>query len=704
MEKKEITVALVGNPNSGKTSLFNALTGLNHKVSNFPGTTVEKKTGSFKLSPEKNAHIIDLPGTYSLYPKSADELVTYEILRNKAETNYPDLVVFIADASNLKRNLLLFTQVADLKVPIVLALNMLDVAERRGIKYDIDKLQEKLKVPVISLNARKKEGIDKLKELLLNDDLRVTAEYFSLQNVNSQLLDDLSKVTDKRNKYAALQYAINASSLISEKAKRLNEIFKHYQFDLIGFQEEEVLTRYKIIDETVKYARLKNVSQLKASITSKVDKILTHRYYGISIFLVLLLLVFQAMFSWSEYPKDWLEYGLGAFTNYVENTLPAGVLNDLVVHGILAGLTGVLVFLPQIILLFLFIAILEDVGYMARVGFIMDRIMRPFGMNGKSIVPLIGGMACAVPSIMATRSIENKKERLITILVTPLMSCSARLPVYTLLIGMMLEDSAKFGPFNVHGLVLMLMYLIGFFAAILSAWVFKLFIKQKEKTYFILELPGYKVPVFSNLLITIYEKGSAFVFGAGKIIIAVSVILWVIASTGPQANISKIENKYEALLNGNTNDSVKKELQLKMNAEKLEASYAGEFGKLIEPAIRPLGFDWKIGIALLTSLAAREVFVGTMNTIYSVNDDGDNSFSHIKTKMMAEINPRTGKPSYNTATFLSLMIFYAFAMQCMSTIAIVKKETDHIKWPIIQFLYLTALAYGSSFLVFNLFS
>jgi ferrous iron transport protein B len=704
LEKKEITVALVGNPNSGKTSLFNALTGLNHKVSNFPGTTVEKKTGSFKLSPDKNAHIIDLPGTYSLYPKSADELVTYEILRNKAETNYPDLVVFIADASNLKRNLLLFTQVADLKVPIVLALNMLDVAERRGIKYDIDKLQEKLKVPVISLNARKKEGIDKLKELLLNDDLRVTAEYFSLQNVNSQLLDDLSKVTDKRNKYAALQYAINASSLISEKAKRLNEIFKHYQFDLIGFQEEEVLTRYKIIDETVKYARLKNISQLKASITSKVDKILTHRYYGISIFLVLLLLVFQAMFSWSEYPKDWLEYGLGAFTNYVENTLPAGVLNDLVVHGILAGLTGVLVFLPQIILLFLFIAILEDVGYMARVGFIMDRIMRPFGMNGKSIVPLIGGMACAVPSIMATRSIENKKERLITILVTPLMSCSARLPVYTLLIGMMLEDSAKFGPFNVHGLVLMLMYLIGFFAAILSAWVFKLFIKQKEKTYFILELPGYKVPVFSNLLITIYEKGSAFVFGAGKIIIAVSVILWVIASTGPQANISKIENKYEALLNGNTNDSVKKELQLKMNAEKLEASYAGEFGKLIEPAIRPLGFDWKIGIALLTSLAAREVFVGTMNTIYSVNDDGDNSFSHIKTKMMAEINPRTGKPSYNTATFLSLMIFYAFAMQCMSTIAIVKKETDHIKWPIIQFLYLTALAYGSSFLVFNLFS
>lgn len=705
MEQKEITVALVGNPNCGKTSLFNALTGLNHKVSNFPGTTVEKKTGSFKLSANKNAHIIDLPGTYSLYPKSADELVTYEILRNKAETNYPDLVVFIADASNLKRNLLLFTQVADLKVPIVLALNMLDVAERRGIKYDLDKLQEKLQVPIISINARKKEGIDKLKEVLLDEKLRITAKFFSLEKVNPQLLLDISKVTDKRNKYAALQYAINASSLLSEKATRLSEIFKHYEFDIISFQEDEVLTRYQIIDETVKYARIKNTSQLRSPITSKIDKILTHRYYGIAIFLVLLLLVFQAMFSWSEYPKEWLEYGLNSFTNYIEKTLPAGILNDLVVHGVLAGLTGVLVFLPQIILLFLFIAILEDVGYMARVGFIMDRIMRPFGMNGKSIVPLIGGMACAVPSIMATRSIENKKERLITILVTPLMSCSARLPVYTLLIGMMLEDSARWGPFNVHGLVLMLMYLIGFFAAILSAWLFKFFIKQKEKTYFILELPGYKVPVFSNLLITIYEKGSAFVFGAGKIIIAVSVILWVLASTGPNANMQAIEKKYTVLLNNDTLTELhKKELHLQRNAQKLEASYAGEFGKLIEPVIRPLGFDWKIGIALLTSLAAREVFVGTMNTIYSVNNDGDNSFSHIKQKMMAEINPRTHKPSYNTATFLSLMIFYAFALQCMSTIAIVRKETGSIKWPIIQFVYLTALAYGSSFLVYNLFS
>ncbi|MCF8429037.1 MAG: ferrous iron transport protein B, partial [Bacteroidia bacterium] len=593
----------------------------------------------------------------------------------------------------------------DLEVPVILVLNMLDVAERRGIKYDIEKLKEKLKVPIICINARKKEGIEKIKDILLDEKNRVTTQFFSLEKVNPKMLSEIAKVNDKRNKYSALQYSINASNLISEKAIKLNEIFEKYKFDSIGFQEDEVLTRYQIIDDAVKYARIKNITQLKASITAKVDKILTHRYYGIAIFLVLLLMVFQAMFSWSEYPKEWIEYGLNSFTNYIQNTLPAGVLNDLIVHGILAGLTGVLVFLPQIILLFLFIAILEDVGYMARVGFIMDRIMRPFGMNGKSIVPLIGGMACAVPSIMASRSIENKKERLITILVTPLMSCSARLPVYTLLISMLLKDTAKWGPFNVHGLILMLMYLIGFFAAIMSAWMFQFFIKQKEKTFFILELPGYKVPLISNLLITIYEKGSAFVFGAGKIIIAVSVILWVLASTGPHANIQNIENKYTAIINNDTTtETVRKELSLQMNAQKLEASYAGEFGKLIEPAIRPLGFDWKIGIALLTSLAAREVFVGTMNTIYSVNDDGDNSFGHIKTKMMAEINPRTGKPSYNTATFLSLLIFYAFALQCMSTVAIVKKETDSVKWPIIQFIYLTALAYGSSFLVFNLFS
>lgn len=705
--EKSITIALVGNPNSGKTSSFNALTGLKQKVSNFPGTTVEKKTGETWLAPGIKLHVIDLPGTYSLYPKSADELVTYEILRNKAETNYPDLVVFIADASNLKRNLLLFTQVCDLGVPVILAMNMQDIAAKRGISYDNEILSKELGVPVTSMNARNKEGIHELKKLLLNEAERKTTQFYSLNEVPTDFLEEISRVTDKKNHYAALQYAINAADLLSEKSKTIRDIISKYKFDVRAFQEKEVLSRYKIIDKAVKNARIKKEQTLKSSLSKKVDKVLTHRFYGIGIFLTLLFLIFQAIFSWSSYPMDWVEWAFAELSNYVKTSLPAGILNDLIVDGILAGLSGVIVFLPQIVILFLFIAILEDIGYMARVGFIMDRVMRPFGMNGKSIVPLIGGMACAVPSIMASRSIENKKERLITILVIPLMSCSARLPVYTLLISMLIPDTAKWGPFNVHGLVLMLMYLIGFGAAIFSAWLFKQFIKNEEKNYFLMELPGYKMPVASNIFIELVEKSSAFIVGAGKIIVAVSVILWVLASTGPTVQINKAKSDYAEQLK--VASEIKAEqvvldsLELNYKSQRLEASYAGQFGKLIEPVIRPLGFDWKIGIALLTSMAAREVFVGTMSTIYSVSGS-DDDLDSIRNKMMHDKNQQTMKPSYSLASVFSLLIFYAFALQCMSTVAIVKKETGGNKWAIIQFIYLTLLAYGSSWLVFSLMS
>jgi ferrous iron transport protein B len=705
--KRQLTVALVGNPNCGKTSLFNALTGLNQKVSNFPGTTVEKKVGEAKLNESLGLQIIDLPGTYSLYPKSADELVTYELLRNKSETNFPDVVVFIADASNLKRNLLLFTQVCDLGCPAILALNMMDVAERRGIIYDTGILEQQLGVPVVPINARKKLGIDTLKQVLADKLPTEPQTYFSMEKVNPDLLNMLCKVVDKRNPYAALQYAINAAELISEKSARLKEIFQSYQFNAHQFQEEEVFARYHIIDQAVKLARVKSELSLKKSLTKKVDAILTHRFFGILIFLTLMFLIFQAVFSWSTYPMDWVEAGFKQLSNYIEKALPAGVLNDLIVQGIIAGLSGVIVFLPQIMVLFLFIAILEDIGYMARVGFIMDRIMRPFGMNGKSIVPLIGGMACAVPSIMASRSIENKKERLITMLVIPLMSCSARLPVYTLLISLFIPDTAVFGPFNIHGLVLMLMYLIGFLAALGSAWVFKFFIKSTQINYFLMELPGYKMPVASNILITLYEKSAAFVFGAGKIIIAVSVILWVLASTGPRDEMQAVGSKYDSLLlsynMAERNEALMSGIELHKNAELLEVSYAGRFGKLIEPAIRPLGFDWKIGIALLTSLAAREVFVGTMSTIYSVSGT-DDDLDSIREAMLKETNSTTGKPSYTLPTVFSLLLFYAFALQCMSTVAIVKKETGKTKWAVIQFIYMTVLAYGSSLLVFQVFS
>lgn len=705
--KRQLTVALVGNPNCGKTSLFNALTGLNQKVSNFPGTTVEKKVGEAKLNEHLGLQIIDLPGTYSLYPKSADELVTYELLRNKSETNFPDIVVFIADASNLKRNLLLFTQVCDLGCPAILALNMMDVAERRGIVYDTGILEQQLGIPVVPINARKKLGIDTLKQVLSSRLPKEPQTYFSMEKVNPDLLNMLCKVVDKRNPYAALQYAINAADLISEKSARLKEIFQSYKFNAHHFQEEEVFARYHVIDQAVKLARVKSELSLKKSLTKKVDAILTHRFLGILIFLTLMFLIFQAVFSWSTYPMDWVEAGFKQLSNYIEGALPAGVLNDLIVQGVIAGLSGVIVFLPQIMVLFLFIAILEDIGYMARVGFIMDRIMRPFGMNGKSIVPLIGGMACAVPSIMASRSIENKKERLITMLVIPLMSCSARLPVYTLLISLFIPDTAVFGPFNIHGLVLMLMYLIGFIAALGSAWVFKFFIKSKQINYFLMELPGYKMPVASNILITLYEKSAAFVFGAGKIIIAVSVILWVLASTGPRDAMQAVGSKYDSLLLtynvAERNEALMSGIELHKNAELLEVSYAGQFGKLIEPAIRPLGFDWKIGIALLTSLAAREVFVGTMSTIYSVSGT-DDDLDSIREAMLKETNSTTGNPSYTLPTVFSLLLFYAFALQCMSTVAIVKKETGKTKWAVIQFIYMTVLAYGSSLLVFQAFS
>lgn len=699
--KQELTVALVGNPNSGKTSLFNALTGLNYKVSNFPGTTVEQKSGIIKLSEYTNAKIIDLPGTYSLYPKSADELVTYELLRNHAETSVPDLVLFIADASNLKRNLLLLTQVADLGVPVVLALNMVDLAERRGIFYDTEVLSKTLGIPVLSINARKRNGVKELKDQILKEHERNRVTYFKPDFLDAAFIESVKAETHKKNTYAALQYAITASELMGDKSKAIKKLFEQHRFDARRFQEKEILRRYHVIDEAVRLSRKETVGAKTKSFTQKVDKVLTHRFAGIGIFLALLFLVFQAIFSWSAIPMEWVESGFTGLSHWVEDTLPPGILNDLLVNGVLAGLSGVMIFLPQIIILFAFIAILEDVGYMARVGFIMDRIMRPFGMNGKSIVPLISGMACAVPSIMATRSIENKKERLITIFVTPLMSCSARLPVYTLLIGMLVPDDAKWGPFNLNGILLMFMYLLGFAAALFSAFIIKFFIKAERKNFFLMELPGYKLPVIQNLMITLYDKGQAFVWGAGKIIVAVSVILWALASFGPGKTMHAIELKYEKLaIQSDSSEHILAQINAQRGAEKLQASYAGEFGKLIEPAIKPLGFDWKIGIALLTSLAAREVFVGTMSTIYSVGG-GVDDLGSLRARMQGEINPDTGKPVFSFATVLSLMVFYAFALQCMSTVSVVHAETKSWKWTTIQFVYMTGLAYLASWAVYH---
>lgn len=689
-----IKIALAGNPNSGKTSLFNALTGLNHKVSNFAGTTVEKKTGTFQLNDHTKATLIDLPGTYSLYPKSADELVAHDLLSNNDGV---DVVLFIADAANLKRNLLLLTQVADSGIPVILLLNMVDVAQRRGIFYDVKTLSSRLGIPVVEINARSKKGINAVKHLLLDSSEWKTTSYFVLSAKQELLAAELGAMRQSKTSYSILQHAINASSFRQSSASGINTLFEKHAFNSNAFQQQEILERYQFIDHAVRAARHEKEHKGNRNITRKADRILTHRIWGILIFLMLMFMVFQAIFSWSEIPMNAVEYAFAWLGNSVENMFPPGILNDLLVHGIIAGLSGVLVFLPQILILFAFIALLEDIGYMARVGFIMDRVMRPFGMNGKSIVPLIGGMACAVPSIMASRSIENKKERLLTILVTPLMSCSARLPVYTLLISLFVADDANWGPFNIHGMLLMAMYLLGFAAALLSAALFKLFIKTREVSYFIMELPGYKMPVLKNTLITLYQKGSAFVIGAGKIILAVSVILWALASFGPGDSMQDIEARYKTTATPEENSA-------EINAAKLEASYAGRFGKWIEPVIKPLGYDWKIGIALLTSLAAREVFVGTMSTIYSVGGGDDAASMETIRQRMSQEAHADGKPVYSKATIFSLMIFYAFAMQCMSTLSVVRTETRTWKWPLVQLAYMSGLAYFAAFAVYHLFA
>lgn len=651
-EKKEkIHLVLVGNPNSGKSTLFNALTGLNQRIGNFPGVTVEKKIGNLSISKNKRAEVIDLPGTYSLSPRSEDERVTFEYLTNNDRNDLDEIVVIVADASSLKRNLLLATQLIDLEYPTILVLNMMDIVERNKQSIDIQQLEKELGIPIVPMNARLGKGVDQLKERLAN---------FSYQKVK--------KIVEKHEEKDPLDNTIE-------------------RFDWIK----------KVIAKTVK----SEGPAKTAETTKKIDSVFTHSVWGFVIFLFILFLIFQAIFSWSTYPMDWIENGFMVFGNWLSDTLPPGVLNDLLVDGVLAGLGGIIIFIPQIALLFMFIAILEDTGYLSRVSYLTDTILKRFGLNGRSIIPLLGGAACAVPAIMSARTISNKKERLLTIFVTPLISCSARIPVYTLLIALIIPAEKQFFGFNLQGVVMMALYLLGFVAALLTAWVMKYWVKSKERSHFIMELPIYRMPRWKNIGMTILNKVKVFLFEAGKIIIAISIILWVLSSYGPGEKMAQVDHKFEMMLAENP-DLKKEDFSDQIASEKLEFSYAGHIGKFIEPAIRPLGFDWKIGIAVVTSFAAREVFVGTMATLYSVGDE-ENTES-IRSKMAKATNSLTGEKVYTKATGYSLLIFYAFALQCMATVAIVVKETGGWKWPIIQLVYMGALAYISSLLVFQLFS
>ena len=698
----DLKVALVGNPNTGKSTLFNVLTGLNQKIGNFPGVTVDKKTGFCDLPDGRRAKIIDLPGTYSLYPKSRDESIVFSVLADKANPLRPDLVVVILDASNLKRNLLLYTQVADLKLPVIVALNMMDLATKSGITIDVNAFAQKLGVPVVPISARKVEGIDQLKSAInYANKVALQEDTIDVEVLAPQLIAQISKEIEVENPYYALQLAHQHETLkflSSTQSDRIEELEQEFSFHSQKAQATETIARYNFINDLLYDTVKKNETAQEENISNRIDKVLTHRVFGFIIFFAILLFIFQSIFAWSAYPMELI----GDFFVWVQTSLhrilPTGPLINLVVDGVLGGLSGVMVFIPQIAILFGFISILEDTGYMSRVTFMMDRLMRKVGLNGKSVVPLIGGFACAVPSIMSTRTIENWKDRMITIMVTPLVTCSARLPIYTLLIALVVPNRNIWWIFNLQGLVLTGMYLFSLVSAITVAFVMKFLLKARERGYFIMELPVYRMPRWKNVGQDMYNRAKAFVLQAGKVIVAVSVILWVLASYGPGDRFDQLEQKYKKPQYAQHMSP--DDIHHAVASEKLENSYAGVLGHTIEPVIKPLGFDWKIGIALITSFAAREVFVGTMATIYSVDGDAE-KIESVQQKMHTAKNPN-GQPVFTVAVAFSLMMFYAFAMQCASTVAVVYRETKNWRWPASQFIYMTGLAYIVSFITYHL--
>ena len=700
MSKKDIKVALIGNPNTGKTSLFNQLTGLTQKVGNYPGVTVDKKQGSCKLSATQNAVITDLPGTYSINPTSVDESIVLKTLLKKDIKESPDVILVVADVENLKRNLLLFSQIKDLEIPTVLAINMVDQMTRKGISIDLTALKEELNTEVVLISARKNQGIEAVKAAIIKCHVAAKATPMcDNKKIDPAYFEELKAINPNYTLYE-LWLMVTQKNFPEEISKQEKEKLLSFNKDvskLKKYQHKETIYRYQEINKILKNTYLVDKSKAK-DLRAKLDKVFTHRIFGYFIFLLVLLLIFQSIFDWSSLPMDLIDTTFAELSDFARSNLPTGVLSDLIVEGIIPGIGGVIIFIPQIAILFLFIAVLEETGYMSRVVFLMDKIMRRFGMNGKSIIPLISGTACAIPAIMATRTISSWKERLITILVVPFTTCSARLPVYAILISLIIPDTKIFGFYNLQAFTLLMLYALGFGTAILAAYILQKTLKIKSNSFFVVEMPNYKLPSVKNVLFDILEKTKAFVLGAGKIILALSVVLWFLASNGPESYKNAEQNTIEKAANKNLGTD---ELQQKIAAVKLENSYIGIMGKSIEPAIRPLGYDWKIGIALITSFAAREVFVGTLATIYSVGSDDENTTT-IKEKMRSEINPVTGKKIFNFPAGMSLLVFYAFAMQCMATLAIVKRETKSWKWPLIQLFGMTGLAYVCSLIVFQI--
>ncbi len=692
-------IALLGAPNTGKSSLFNLLTGMQQRVGNYPGVTVERKIGTLQLPNAAKVTLIDLPGTYTLYPVGEEERIACEVVRNPQHADYPDLVVVVIDATQLKRGLLLASQVMDLGLPLVIALNMIDLLNKDNITIDVELLSQRLQTKVIAISSLENKGIADLKAALTQLPTEQPINLFvppldlqrSLQTIQTWLHSD--------NIYLAFQAQMNPdefAQLSKEQKAQLRQWVLPQQTTL--HTADEMLQRYDRIEQVLQGV-VGNAPTASERFTNRLDHILLHRFWGYGIFAFILLLVFQAIFTWASYPADLIEGAFGSLVTWLQNNLPQSWVSDLFTQGIVAGLGGIIIFIPQIAFLFFFIALLEESGYMSRVMFLLDRVMRPFGFSGRAIVPLIGGMACAVPSIMMARSIPNVKERLIAILVTPLMSCSARIPIYVLLITMFVPNTPILGFFTLQGIAMMGMYVLGFVMALIAAAVLKKLLRYDTSGMYIAEMPIYRMPRWKNVALMIYQKCRSFVLEAGKIIMIISVLLWFLASFGPGNRFAQIDAKYNAELQ--QPQANQEQIEAQRNGEKLQNSYAGIFGHAIEPIIRPLGFDWKIGIALLTSFAAREVFVGTMATIYSVSSWDEDNPTPIIERMRDEINPRTGKHVYTPAVGFSLLIFYAFAMQCMSTLAVAKRETGSWKWAILMLVYMTALAYVGAYLVYT---
>lgn len=667
---------------------------------------MDKKTGVAKIAPSFTANVIDLPGTYSLYPKRHDEWVTYKVILGQDKEVSADLILLVADASNLKRNLLFCSQIIDLKRPVVVALTMMDLAKKKGIQIDIPGLERELGVAVVPVNPRKDKGFVELKKALTfaaENILKTPArDFIDSKALAPEAVIHITEHFPAVSEYMALHYLINHKHFLLDENDQsaIEKIEEKNKFNPTRTQAVEIVQRYGRIKHIMSQTVVEEDPLQKVLFTERLDNILLHRQWGYIILITVLFLLFQSIFWLAQYPMDAIEWTFGKLAGYLGSVLTNSWFSDLIINGVIAGLSGIMIFVPQIMILFGLITLLEDTGYMARISFLSDKLMRKSGLNGKSVMPMISGLACAVPAIMSARSIENKKERLLTILCTPLMSCSARLPVYTILIALIIPRHLFFGFLSLQGVVMMLLYLLGTSMALISAFVFKWFLKSSEKSFFILELPVYRGPRWKNIFYTMIEKAKVFVFQAGKVIMVISLLLWVMSSFGPGQKMAAVSTRYEKLEQDNPEKA--KQYGKERKTALLENSYAGILGRTIEPVIKPLGYDWKIGIALITSFAAREVFVGTMATLYSVGDDPDENNTTLRQKMSAAVRP-DGTKVYTLAAGLSLLVFYVLAMQCMSTLAVVRRETKSWKWPMVQLVYMTGLAYVMSFIVYMLF-